>query len=578
MATTTTTLSSAGDDWSLGPLHDRYDSLVKVPLVSLSATTTTATTAATAMPIRCDAIQLKALQALERLRHDLSTYPPPTSLSINNSATSSRSSSRRLSGWFNSHSWMEPPTANNTSSLQQQQHHHPPLIRGVYLHGGVGCGKTFLMNRIFCESLENNESAMNANLQAWKQQRHQVHFYKFMARVHQEMHRARKATVVVTNASSSSSSSLWNGKVATKAKASISNDDLWPSVIYNIAQQGRLILLDEFQVTDVADALLLQRLFTGLWDDFGCVVVATSNRPPHDLYQNGLQRDRFVPFIEQLTVHCQVTSMWESSTDYRLVLHQQDNTAVAHAPNKDAAMASSAAGGGAPPPPPPPAAAQSRNVFFVGNKAVWKEFDALFYQLAGSAVVATPLHSGTHNRTIAIPQASRKGVCRFSFEELCQKALGASDYLLIGQHYHTVFVEYLPLLRLEHLNWVRRFIIFVDAMYECHVKLVLYSATVAPTELFEPAAQLAAAAAAAAAQRALDKNATDAAGSSGASTAAAAATCKDDDDASFVQQHHDEVFAFARTASRLQEMSSQMYLQQQRRRNLDHHSPESERP
>jgi predicted ATPase len=565
--TTTTTLSSDGDyDWSLGPLHDRYDSLVQVvPLVSsLSATTTTATTAATAMPIRRDAIQLQALRALERLRHNLSTYPPPptTSLSINNSATSSRSS-RRLSGWFNSHSWMEPPTANNTSSLQHHHHHHPPLIRGVYLHGGVGCGKTFLMNRIFCESLD-NESATNANLQAWKQERQQVHFYKFMARVHQEMHRARQATVVVTNASSS----LWNGKVAAQKASSISNDDLWPSVIYNIAQQGRLILLDEFQVTDVADALLLQRLFTGLWDDFGCVVVATSNRPPHDLYQNGLQRDRFVPFIEQLTVHCQVTSLWESSTDYRLVLHQQDTAADAHAPNEDAASASSAGGRAPTLPPPPPAAAQSRNVFFVGNKAVWKEFDALFYQLAGSAVVATSLQSGTHNRTIAIPQASRKGVCRFSFEELCQKALGASDYLLIGQHYHTVFVEYLPLLRLEHLNWVRRFIIFVDAMYECHVKLVLYSATVAPTELFEPAA------AAAAAQRALDKNATDAAaGSSGV------AASKDDDDASLVQQHHDEVFAFARTTSRLQEMSSQTYLQQQRRRrNLDHHSPESERP
>jgi predicted ATPase len=112
-------------------------------------------------------------------------------------------------------------------------------------------------------------------------------------------------------------------------------------------------------------------------------------------------------------------------------------------------------------------------------------------------------------------------------------------------------------------------------MYECHVKLVLYSATVAPTELFEPAAQLAAAVAAAA-QRALDKNATDAAaGSSGV----AASKDDDDDDASLLKQHHDEVFAFARTASRLQEMASQTYLQQQRRQcNLDHHSPESERP
>jgi peroxisome-assembly ATPase len=434
---------------------------------------------------------------------------------------------------------MEPPSS--TSLHQQHHHHHPPLIRGAYLHGGVGCGKTFLMNRLFYESFDHLDTTHNSNLEAWKKERQQVHFYKFMARVHQEMHRARQASVV-TNASSAG-----NGTVTVAAKAAAS-DDLWPSVIANIAQQGRLILLDEFQVTDVADALLLQRLFTGLWDDHGCVVVATSNRPPHDLYKDGLQRDRFVPFIEQLQVHCQVVSMWESSTDYRLVLQQQD---VAHAAT-DPVAASSDAGGAAASPLSP----QSRNVFFVGNKAVWKEFDALFYQLAGDAVVATSLQSGP-NRTITIPQASfSKGVCRFSFEELCCKALGASDYLLIGQHYHTVFVEYLPLLRLEHLNWVRRFIIFVDAMYECHVKLVLYSATVAPTEMFEPAAQLAVA------QKALDNAAT--AAESGITAAAAATLNKSNDDDASLVQHHDEVFAFARTVSRLQEMSSQTYLQKQR--------------
>jgi predicted ATPase len=546
------TFSNDNDEycWSSGPLHDRYDSLVqKVPSSSSSSTMTSLNAAAAAVvaPIRRDAIQLQALRALERLRHNLSTYPPPPT-TTNHSASSTRnnsssSSSRRLSGWFNSHSWMEPTTTSTFTPPQQQ--FHPPLIRGVYLHGGVGCGKTFLMNRLFYDSFD-NDSNNNDSLAAWKKERQQVHFYKFMARVHQEMHRARQATVV-TNASS------WNGKVAVSAKAA-ANDALWPSVIQNIAQQGRLILLDEFQVTDVADALLLQRLFTGLWDDHGCVIVATSNRPPHDLYKDGLQRDRFVPFIEQLTVHCQVTSLWDSSTDYRLVLHQQDAASPI-----DSILSSS---GTATPPALPP---QSRNVFFVGNKAVWKEFDALFYQLAGQAVVATSLQaSGTLNRSIAIPQSSNKGVCRFSFEELCCKALGASDYLLIGQHYHTVFVEYLPLLRLEHLNWVRRFIIFVDAMYECHVKLVLYSATVAPTEMFEPATEYWAA------QKALD-NATTTAGTTTMDN-------DDNDDASLVQQHHDEVFAFARTVSRLQEMSSQTYLQQQRRNSLEKPPPKSERP
>jgi predicted ATPase len=306
------TFSNNDEHWSSGPLHDLYDSLVHVVVGGSSPTTTTfgptttvshhtaslsslsslsSSSSSSSAPIRRDAIQLQALRALERLRHNLSTYPPPTTTTTtsssssnnnNNTLATSRSSnsSSRLSGWFNSHSWMEPPS--NTSLHQQQHHHHPPLIRGAYLHGGVGCGKTFLMNRLFYESFDHRDTIHNSNLEAWKTERQQVHFYKFMARVHQEMHRARQASVVTNNTSSAG-----NGTVTVAAKAAAS-DDLWPSVIANIAQQGRLILLDEFQVTDVADALLLQRLFTGLWDDHGCVVVATSNRPPHDLYKGWL--------------------------------------------------------------------------------------------------------------------------------------------------------------------------------------------------------------------------------------------------------------------------------------------------
>lgn len=235
-------------------------------------------------------------------------------------------------------------------------------------------------------------------------------------------------------------------------------------------------------VTDVADAMILRRLFTGLWEQ-GCVVVATSNRPPDDLYLNGLQRDRFLPFIDVLKHNCQIVSMEESETDYRLVQKEM----------------SQGLGG---------------KVYFQG-KSGRREFDALFYKLVGPVAVA-PTALQTQGRKVSIPQASlTKGVARFTFEDLCQKALGAADYLVIGQYFDTVFVERIPCMSLTELNWVRRFITFVDSMYECKVKLILH-AQVPANQIFQ---------------------------------------------AGVDNQNHDEVFAFDRTVSRLEEMSSAKYLE-----------------
>lgn len=232
-------------------------------------------------------------------------------------------------------------------------------------------------------------------------------------------------------------------------------------------------------MTDVADALILQRLFTGLWEN-GCVVVATSNRPPDDLYLNGLQRDRFLPFLDLLKQKCEVLSMWDSKIDYRLIQKMQSGTVP---------------------------------VFFVGLNGR-REFDELFFELVGSGRSVMPTALETQGRKVKIPLASlSRGVARFNFEDLCQKALGAADYLVIGQHFHTVFVENIPIMGLNELNWVRRFITFVDSMYESNVKLILHAKTPAD-EIFQPDTK------------------TD----------------------------HDEVFAFGRTLSRLDEMSSETYL------------------
>lgn len=211
-------------------------------------------------------------------------------------------------------------------------------------------------------------------------------------------------------------------------------------------------------------------------------MVATSNRPPDELYWNGIQRDRFLPFIELIKQRCHVVSMWDSETDYRLIQKKLG---------------------------------ASSTVYFVGT-ASRKEFDQLFFTLANGSPVA-PTFLTTQGRQVPIPQAVvRRGLARFSFEDLCQKALGAADYLQIGQTFHTVFVEHVPALTVNEINWVRRFITFVDAMYESKVKLIVQAATAPSAILARPEGTKA----------------------------------------------HDELFAFDRTVSRLEEMQSQKYLQQ----------------
>ena len=436
-------LSSSSHDrkYDSGPLHDRYYAMVN------------------AAELEKDPIQLKALQSLERLRHELLTQDPPTKVLADPNQPITQSSSL-LSSW--KPSWMATSNTSNQWNAPAASS-TIPRIRGTYLCGGVGCGKTFLMNQIFYDSITEGP---------WKDERRKTHFHKFMLRIHAEMHAARYQDNTDGNA-------------------------ILPAVIAKEVSAGRLLCFDEFQVTDVADALILQRLFTGLWQH-GCVVVATSNRPPDDLYLNGLQRDRFVPFIHELQKHCEVVNMFESETDYRLMLKGMDN----------AISATGAADGSRTP--------KLRKVYYQGGKDAWKEFDKLFYDMAGPVAVA-PTSLTTQGRRVAIPQAAlAKGIARFAFEDLCEKALGAADYLVIGQNFHTVFVEKIPVLTLAELNWVRRFIIFVDSMYECHCKLILHAQTDA-RGIFQPDAKT----------------------------------------------QDDEVFAFDRTVSRLEEMSSQKYLQKQ---------------
>jgi peroxisome-assembly ATPase len=172
---------------------------------------------------------------------------------------------------------------------------HANAPQGVYLWGGVGCGKTFMMD-LFYEALP----------EGYKKRR--VHFNNFMIDVHKRLHRMKGSKVRADN------------PVAQVAR--------------DLVSEAYILCFDEFQVTDVADAMILKGLFSEMFE-YGAVVIATSNRPPSDLYKNGLQRESFLPFIPLLSRRCQVHSLTDSKTDYRLLKHSYGQMNLYLAPIND---------------------------------------------------------------------------------------------------------------------------------------------------------------------------------------------------------------------------------------------------
>jgi cell division protein ZapE len=283
-----------------------------------------------------------------------------------------------------------------------------PKPRGLYMWGGVGRGKSMLMDLAF-----------EAMAVAPKRR---VHFHEFMLEVHERLRVERLRE----------------------------EGDPIPPVAKAIAAEARLLAFDEMVINNAADAMILSRLFARLLDE-GVTVIATSNRPPRDLYLGGLNRELFVPFIDLVERELDVVPL-NGPTDYRL--ERLGGFPTWYVPNG-------------------PEATQALSAAF---------FRLTDYPPEDRAHVPAediPVQGG---RTLHVPK-SLKGVAVFSFKRLCGEARGAADYLAIARRYHSVIVVGIPVLGPEKRNEAARFVTLVDALYEHKVKL-LAAADAAPAALY----------------------------------------------------------------------------------------------
>lgn len=275
----------------------------------------------------------------------------------------------------------------------------PP--RGLYLWGGVGRGKSMLMD-LFIQATD-------------IRQKRRVHFHAFMQEIHRGMHDARQRGV---------------------------EDPLAP-VAERILGETRLLALDEMQVTDITDAMVVGRLFEKLLAG-GVVIVTTSNRPPQDLYKDGLNRALFLPFIDLIRDRLDVVQL-QSPTDYRQ--HRLNGA----------------------------------QVYFHPSGKAKGDIESLWSDLTGGAT-GGPLTLDVNGRKVEIPRFAN-GTARATFWDLCARPLGPADYLALAQAVRVLILEDIPQLSASNYNEAKRFVTLVDALYEAKVRLICSAADV-PERLY----------------------------------------------------------------------------------------------
>jgi cell division protein ZapE len=283
-----------------------------------------------------------------------------------------------------------------------------PPPRGLYIHGEVGRGKTMLMDLFFQHSSVAHKR--------------RAHFHEFMAEVHERIYGYRQNI----------------------ARGEIADGDVIALTAASIFDEAWLLCFDEFHVTDIADAMILGRLFKKLFE-LGTVVVATSNVAPEELYKGGLNRALFLPFIQQISDHMEVLRL-DARTDFRL--EKLVGVKMWLVPADSAAAAA---------------------------------LDKAWARMTGNAR-CKPRDISIKGRILHVP-CSADGVARFSFVDLCEKPLAASDYLRLAHDYHTIMVDRIPVMDYPERNAAKRFITLIDTLYDNAVKLMA-SADADPLSLY----------------------------------------------------------------------------------------------
>ncbi|AGF75146.1 putative ATP-binding protein [Bartonella australis AUST/NH1] len=276
------------------------------------------------------------------------------------------------------------------------------FIQGLYIYGEVGRGKTMLMDLFFSCLPEGSKK--------------RVHFNDFMADVHERINAYRQ------------------GLLRKKNK----QNDPVSAVSEDLAQEARVLCFDEFSVTDIADAMVLGRLVTALFNR-GVIFVATSNVPPDSLYYNGLNRELFLPFIQILKARVYVVNL-DAKTDYRLEKSNPQHVYVT-----------------------PLGAAADKSMD-----------QAWVLALKGQKEVSDSI--SVQGRFIHILR-SGAGCVRFDYQDLCAKPRATAEYLALGERYHTVFIDNVPVMDDMHRNETKRFILLIDILYERHMRLFMSAAT-----------------------------------------------------------------------------------------------------
>ncbi|MBZ9764717.1 cell division protein ZapE [Mesorhizobium sp. CA8] len=281
-------------------------------------------------------------------------------------------------------------------------------VKGLYIHGGVGRGKTMLMDMFF-ELLP-------------VRRKRRVHFNDFMADVQDRIQKHRQA----------------------RKEGAVKEDDPIPPVARALADEAWVLCFDEFSVTDIADAMILSRLFSALFAN-GVVLVATSNVTPENLYRDGLNRQLFLPFISLLERNAHVMAL-DAEKDYR---QEKLNRQPVYVTPDDAGA----------------------------ERALDEAWKAMTHGQPTGEVTLT-----LKGRQLVVPRAAGDAA-RFSFADLCEKPLGARDYLAIAGRFSTVFIDHVPVLGEGKRNEAKRFILLIDTLYDHRMRLVM-SAAAPPERLY----------------------------------------------------------------------------------------------